>query len=190
MILTVTGPSASGKTSLARALRLQIPGAVVLGSITTRAARPSDLPGEYRYETQEGFSKLVEEHAFLWTVDVHGNRYGTRKDDVDSVVHDKFAIGILTVEATAKLRAYLTEKGVADKLFSVYLDIVDETMLHARLNKRGDSAEDIELRIRECRHWAEARDKSGVPFMNLDARKDSAMLAAEVLAALPESAKV
>ena len=61
MILTITGPSASGKTSLARALRLQIPGAVVLTSVTTRKPRPSDLPGEYKYETQEGFSKLKQE---------------------------------------------------------------------------------------------------------------------------------
>ena len=185
MILTVTGPSASGKTSLARALRLKIPGAVVLGSITTREGRPSDLPGEYRYETQEGFSKLVDEKAFLWTVDVHGNHYGTRKEDVDSVIHDKFAIGILTVEATAILHTYLKEKEATEKILSVYLDIVDEQMLHARLNKRGDKPEDIELRIRECRNWAQARDASGVPFMILDAREDSVVLAERVLASLP-----
>lgn len=181
MILTVTGPSASGKTSLARALRLQIPGAVVLNSTTTRGPRPSDLPGEYRYETQEGFSKLKQEDAFIWTVEVHGNRYGTRKDDVDAVMHDRFAIGILTIDAVAKLREYLGERGALDKLLSVYLDIVDERMLHARLNKRGDSKEDIELRINECRSWAKQRDASGVPFMILDAREDSSFLAQKVI---------
>ena len=184
MILTVTGPSASGKTSLARALRLRLHGAVVLNSVTTRGPRPSDLPGEYRYEMQEEFSKMKQRDEFLWTVEVHGNRYGTRKQDIEAVVKDKFAIGILTIDAVGKLRAYLEKRDMLDKIFSVYLDVVDENLLIERLNKRGDKQADIELRINECRSWAREREASGIPFMILDAREDSSLLVQKVINAI------
>lgn len=185
MLITITGPSASGKTSLARALMTRVPAMTMLRSVTTRASRPSDLLGEYKYVNQEEFEALVAEHAFLWIVEVHGNRYGTLKDDVRSAVDNGgIVLGILTVGATKELRNYLVSLGKEEQLMSVYLDIADEELLLKRLMKRGDSREDIKLRIEQCRTWAAERDASGVPYITYDASESSDGLSEEVLALL------
>lgn len=190
MLFTITGPSASGKTSLARALMTRVPAMTMLRSVTTRAARPSDLLGEYRYVTQNEFTELAEAHAFLWMVEVHGNRYGTLKDDVRTAVNGGgIVLSILTVGATKELRSYLTSLGKEDEMLSVYLDITDEDLLLKRLMKRGDSREDIELRIKQCRTWAQERDASGVPYIVYDASEGSDTLAEDVLALLEKSGR-
>ncbi len=185
MLLTITGPSASGKTSLARALMTRVPAMTMLRSVTTRASRPSDLLGEYHYASGVEFDQLLTDHEFLWMVEVHGNRYGTRKEDVRGAVeHGGIILGILTVEATKQLREYLTSLGKEDELTSVYLDISDEELLLKRLMKRGDSREDIELRIKQCRSWAQERDRSGVPYIIYDASETSDALSERVLSLL------
>lgn len=187
MLLTITGPSASGKTSLARALMTRTPEMTMLRSTTTRASRPSDLLGEYRYVDQAEFDALVDAHAFLWVVEVHGNRYGTLKEDVRLTVESgDIVLGLLTVGATKELYHYLETLGKEEELISVYLDITDEELLLQRLTKRGDSREDIELRIKQCRTWAAERDASGVPYITYDASESSEVLAERVLALLSE----
>jgi guanylate kinase len=185
MLLTITGPSASGKTSLARALMTRVPAMTMLRSTTTRASRPSDLLGEYRYVDQAEFDRLIDEHAFLWIVEVHGNRYGTLKEDVRLATESgDIVLGILTVGATKELRGYLQTLGKEEELMSVYLDIADEELLLKRLMKRGDSREDIEMRINQCRTWAAERDASGVPYITYDASESSETLSEEVIARL------
>lgn len=187
MLLTITGPSASGKTSLARALMTRMPAMTMLRSTTTRASRPSDLLGEYRYVDQAEFDRLINEHAFLWVVEVHGNRYGTLKEDVRIAVESgDIVLGILTVGATKELYLYLATLGKEEELMSIYLDIADEELLLKRLMKRGDSREDIELRIKQCRTWAAERDASGVPYITYDASESSDPLAEQVLVLLAE----
>lgn len=185
MLLTITGPSASGKTSLARALMTRMPAMTMLRSVTTRASRPSDLLGEYRYVSQSEFDDLFAQHALLWMVEVHGNRYGTLKEDVHAAVgHGGIILALLTVEATQELRNYLVSVGKEDDMMSIYLDISDEDLLLKRLMKRGDSREDIEMRIKQCRSWATARDASGVPYIIYDASESTDALAERVLSML------
>lgn len=188
MLLTITGPSASGKTSLARALMTRMPAMTMLRSVTTRASRPSDLLGEYRYVSHSDFDELLGTHSFLWMVEVHGNRYGTLKEDVQAAVgHGGIVLALLTVEATKELRQYLTSLGKEDELMSLYLDISDEELLLKRLMKRGDSREDIELRIKQCRTWAQARDASGIPYIIYDASESTDSLAERVLSMLEDN---
>lgn len=187
MLLTITGPSASGKTSLARALMTRVPAMTMLRSITTRASRPSDLLGEYQYVDAAQFDRLIQSHSFLWMVEVHGNRYGTLKEDVHTAVTEGgIVLALLTVGATKELHDYLGSLGKEEELMSVYLDVSDEELLLKRLMKRGDSREDIELRIKQCRTWAAERDRSGIPYIIYDAAEATDALAERVLAMLED----
>ena len=177
MIVSISGPSASGKTTIARAVLTTFPKARILGSVTTRAPRPSDIPGEYRYVLGAEFDRLEKKGAFLWSVAVHGNRYGTTKDAIERALKEPLMVAILTIPATETLAAYLKSMLMDDKLFSLYLRIADEALVRERLTRRGDSEEDILIRIKECRSWNEDAASSFVPFTIIDAGAPLAVVA-------------
>lgn len=80
MILTLTGASGVGKTTIASELLKKFPIDVrIVPSHTTRKPRDTDLPGEYRYVTKFRFWLMNLLGTFLWTVYPHGNSYGTVK---------------------------------------------------------------------------------------------------------------
>lgn len=86
-IITLSGPSAVGKTTIARELLQANPEWKLLISLTTRGPRPSDIPGEYKYNvSMRRFDELEREGKFVWTVCVHGNKYGTLSKLVDDAL--------------------------------------------------------------------------------------------------------
>ena len=65
MIWSLTGSSASGKTTIARLIIEEVPNAKPLQSVTTRAVRASDIPGEYEYVNEMEFDRLSRAREFL-----------------------------------------------------------------------------------------------------------------------------
>jgi len=56
-------------------------------SCTTRPKRPDETEGmAYHFLSPERFRELIEQGAFLEYASVHGNMYGTRASDVESVL--------------------------------------------------------------------------------------------------------
>jgi guanylate kinase len=84
-LIIVSGPSGSGKSTVIR--RLLAGGGLPLRlsvSATTRAPRPGERDGvEYRFWTHERFRERVRAGAFLEWAEVHGQSYGTLRDEVD-----------------------------------------------------------------------------------------------------------
>lgn len=81
-LLVVSGPSGSGKTTLCR--RATENGLCVYSiSCTTRQPRPGEVNGvDYHFLTPAEFDARVERGDFLEYAEVHGNRYGTLKADI------------------------------------------------------------------------------------------------------------
>src|SRR3989338_2275325 len=127
MILTLTGPPGPGKTTIAKKLLKNLTiDAQMVPSYTIRKfrkPRPTDIPGEYKYVTRLWFWFLEKIGAFLWTVHVHGNSYGTTKRWVvrglrdDNTIH----IMILLSDAIKTLREFAEEKGLLDQVYSFYI---------------------------------------------------------------------
>lgn len=164
MILTITGPSGVGKTTLLHNLLKAYPEAYALESVTTRAPRPTD-EGSYVYVNEEKFKKMEEQGEFLWTVSPHGKRYGMRKEPLDKALAEGLAVSILVIEAVEKLHAY-AQKGAVR---SFYVEIDNEEDLRKRFQSRGDmTVEQVEARILECRSWNERAKSSSVPFEYLN----------------------
>lgn len=172
MILTITGPSGVGKSTLANGLYEYVSSlgllALPLQSVTTRLPRKGDMFGEYDRVSVSAFKKLVDSGAFLWHVGVHGYQFGTKKVAIEDALAEGLHIAILVIEAVEQLHTYAAGVGTSDVLESLYLHLDDEDELRRRLHERGDTA-DIEERIVECRTWNDKARRTHAPFYMLDA---------------------
>lgn len=184
MILSLTGPSGVGKTTLMHNLLQALPNAKPLVSYTTRAARQSDEPGEYRYVSQEEFDRMSQAKEFLWEASAYVNRYGTRKADIDSALEsaDTLYMPVLVLNAVKKLHEYANSIAKTESLHSMYIWIEDEAELRSRFAERGDKPEEVEARIAECKDWNAQAKNLGVPFIYLEARKKREDIVVDALA--------
>src|ERR1051325_91202 len=95
-ILTLTGASGSGKSTIAKEI-LKSPAFSLIVSFTTRGTRPTDLNGEYKCIATDEFLKLKSRGHFLWTMKLRGDNYGTLKYSIDLALesHTKTSVMIL-----------------------------------------------------------------------------------------------
>lgn len=85
MLLVISGPSGAGKGTLLGRLLADDPSFVFSVSATTRAPRPGEVDGvHYHFLSEEAFTALERQNAFLEHATVHGHRYGTLKSEVTS----------------------------------------------------------------------------------------------------------
>ncbi len=83
MLLVISGPSGTGKGTLAQRLLKEDPSFRFSVSATTRARRNNEIEGvHYHFISDEKFDRLLAEDAFLEHAVVHGHRYGTMKSQV------------------------------------------------------------------------------------------------------------
>jgi len=160
-----------------------LPHIKTLTSYTTRAARPSDEPGEYNYISQEEFDRMSAAGEFLWEAHAYVNHYGTRKADIDMALADTVALymPVLVLSAVKKLHEYANETGKSKNLHSMYIHIDNEDELRSRFKERGDKPEEAEARIAECRTWNEEAKNLNVPFIWLQAQKKREDILAEAV---------
>jgi guanylate kinase len=84
VLLILSAPSGTGKTTLARRLVLSHPDAIFSVSYTTRAPRGKERDGvDYHFVDEARFAQMIAEGAFLEHAEVHGHRYGTPRAVVD-----------------------------------------------------------------------------------------------------------
>jgi guanylate kinase len=78
LLLILSAPSGTGKTTLARRLVASHPGALFSVSFTTRKPRGTEQDGvDYHFVSEPRFQELIEQGAFVEHAQVHGQRYGT-----------------------------------------------------------------------------------------------------------------
>jgi guanylate kinase len=82
MLIVVSAPSGTGKTTVVERLVQIVPGLSLSRSYTSRAARPGEADGvDYNFITRQRFESMIAEDAFLEWADVFGNFYGTADAD-------------------------------------------------------------------------------------------------------------
>jgi len=88
VLVVISSPSGAGKTTLARMLA-EGQKLVFSVSYTTRAPRPGERDGvDYKFVSDDEFSRMIEHQEFAeWAV-VHGNRYGTAIHTVNRALED------------------------------------------------------------------------------------------------------
>ena len=150
-LFIISAPSGAGKSSLIQEIirRGSASDSLIELSVsaTTRSPRSNDIEGkDYFFISQEKFLTFEEEDAFIESAIVHGNKYGTLKDYVDS----KSSKGInLILDIDVQGFYQIKEKNIPNtSIFIVPPSIKD---LKVRLeNRNEDAPEVIEQRLKNA----------------------------------------
>ena len=156
ILMVVSSPSGAGKTTLAHLLaqneRLEFS-----VSYTTRAPRAGERDGvDYKFVTEDEFSRMIDRGEFAEWASVHGARYGTGVHTVNRALDDgKDYLFDIDWQGGAQLRRQWPDE-------SVLVFILPPSMaeLERRLRRRAtDSPEAIARRLavatKELEHFAQ-----------------------------------
>jgi len=156
ILMVVSSPSGAGKTTLAHLLaqneRLEFS-----VSYTTRAPRAGERDGvDYKFVTEDEFSRMIDRGEFAEWASVHGARYGTGVHTVNRALDEgKDYLFDIDWQGGAQLRRQWPEE-------SVLVFILPPSMaeLERRLRRRAtDSPEAISRRLamatKELEHFAQ-----------------------------------
>lgn len=138
-LFVVSAPSGAGKTSLVKALIESTPNIHVSVSHTTRPQRPGEVNGvNYHFVTQDGFTAMLNDNAFLEHAQVFGNLYGTSKH----TVADKLRAGVDVVLEIDWQGAQQIRRQMPDAV-SIFILPPSREVLEQRLLGRGQDPVDV-----------------------------------------------
>ncbi len=162
-IISFTGPTCAGKSTLARALIAAYPGRVSFGeSETTRSPRNEEeaSSGEYRYVSKAEFERMIAKNELLWHVEHGGNYYGTRKQTIlrGLASEEHITLLILVPSVLGTLFDFIAKerkehRDILDSWIACYVNPPSEEELLRRLRERGDTDEQIQKRMVSERNW-------------------------------------
>jgi guanylate kinase len=85
LLLVVSAPSGTGKTTVVERLVETIPGLDLSRSYTSRALRAGERDGvDYNFISRETFAGMIERGEFLEWAEVFGNLYGTGRAETEA----------------------------------------------------------------------------------------------------------
>jgi guanylate kinase len=107
ILLILSAPSGTGKTTLARRLLALHPGSTFSVSYTTRAPRGAERDGvDYHFVDEATFTRMAEAGGFVEHAEVHGHHYGTPRSVVTQAkAHGTLAVFDIDVQGGEAIKA-------------------------------------------------------------------------------------
>lgn len=179
IVFVVSAPSGAGKRTVLERVFAQD---ALLGfsvSATTRPPRKGEVHGkDYYFLDRDAFARRVQAGDFVEWAEVHGNAYGTLREELDRLlVSGKDTVLELDVQGMRNVRRI----GLDAVTIFIMAPSVEE--LERRLRARGtDSADVIELRLANARAEIAARSEFDYVIVN-DRLDDAAADLAAILRA-------
>jgi guanylate kinase len=178
ILFVISSPSGGGKGTLIQRV-LQVPNLSYSVSYTTRTPRNGEVNGrEYFFLTTQAFQQMIAANEFLEWAHVHGNLYGTGRSQVmREISAGRDIILEVDVQGAASVR-----KLIADAV-SVFILPPSFEILRRRLLARGtDSADELELRLRNAPQELKYYAAFDYVIINDDAERAAAQLASIIYA--------
>lgn len=144
-LIIISSPSGGGKGTLIREILQSVPDIGYSVSLTTRAPRFGEEDGrDYHFVTQQEFQDCIDRGGFLEYAEVHGNLYGTSRDQTDRITAEGRDV-ILEIDVQGAIA--VLEK-VPDAV-SIFILPPSFEVLKARLTARNtEDAAGLALRLR------------------------------------------
>lgn len=138
-LFVISGPSGAGKGTLVKALIEQVPDAWLSISATTRDPREGEVDGKhYHFLSNDQFDDLVRQDGFLEWAEVHSNKYGTPRAQVEQAIAEgKQAILEIDVQGAFQIKEKIPQS------ILVFIEPPSLDILEERLRGRGTETEDV-----------------------------------------------
>lgn len=167
LLLIVSAPSGTGKTTLVGKITERVPDIVRSRSYTSRAPRPGEINGvDYNFVKEARFREMVETDAFLEWADVFGHLYGTSAADTERHrAAGRDVVLVIDVQGARQVQA----RGV--NAVSIFVLPPSFEVLEARLRQRSQAhapEEELQRRLWSARREVEARKYYNYVVVNDD----------------------
>ncbi len=154
-LFILSSPAGGGKTTISEILIKELPNLKRVITCTTRKPRPDEKDGvDYYFLTKEEFERRIKKGEFLEYAVVHGNYYGTPKKEVEEELNKGYDL-LLVIDVQGMRQIKKNRKEVV----TIFLLPPSIEELIKRMEKRGDSEEDIKRRMetakKEIPAWKE-----------------------------------
>lgn len=148
MLIVISAPSGTGKTTIIERLLTYFPNLTYSISVATREKRKGEVEGkDYVFIDVEEFLRRVEREEFAEWAKVHGNYYGTPKE----LLQDLLTCGkdvLLDVDVQGGIQL---KKGYGKEVVLIFIIPPSLEELENRLlNRKTESKETIKRRLREA----------------------------------------
>ncbi len=165
LIIVISAPSGTGKTTIVRELIKNNENLVACVSYTTRKKRTNEVDGQdYNFVSSELFSAMVEEKSFLEHAKVFDCFYGTPIKEVEDILNKGLNV-ILEIDWQGAMHI---KKARPDCLM-LFIVPPSKQELMLRLKKRGtDSSKEIQLRFDEALNDINQYKNFDKVFINAD----------------------
>lgn len=160
IFFVISAPSGAGKTSLCKEIIDIFPELRQSVSYTTRPARAGEVHGiDYYFVSPETFDRMIADGAFAEWAEVHGNRYGTA---IETLQTSRAMGNDLLLDIDCQGARQIKEKYGEGVFIFILPPSIDE-LKRRLLGRNTDSPETIEQRIRNAE--GEIREASWYDYL-------------------------
>lgn len=148
-LIIISSPSGGGKGTLIREVLERVPNLGYSVSLTTRAPRFGEEDGRhYHFVSKEEFQKQIDEGGFLEYAEVHGNLYGTSKEQTEKITSEGRDV-ILEIDVQG---AEAVMKNIPGAV-SIFILPPSYDTLRARLTARAtEASNDLDVRLKNSHY--------------------------------------
>lgn len=148
-IIVIVAPSGTGKSTLIKRLKQEVPAITESVSYTTRPCREGEVDGvHYSFISEDEFIEMRSRDEFLEWAEVHKKYYGTSKKFVENKYSEgKVLLFDLDVQGTDSFKDYFKDRAKAIFIAPPSLEVLEE-----RLRGRAtDAPEVIDVRLKNSK---------------------------------------
>jgi guanylate kinase len=163
IIFVFTGPNGAGRKTVAQ-MSGDTLGMKQVISYTTRAPRSGEEDGQdYHFVTNETFSTAQDNDEFIEVIELDGNRYGIKEQDLADMLQKHGAIYLVLNRSGAEA----VKKRYGRKAARIFI-YADRQTIIKREELRGETADSIEKSIAHYDEEIDYKEQCEHIFENLD----------------------